>query len=100
MDPEGIEFIHGHKDKPSLMEARMRNRHIRLIDHTVPIEENVQIHRARSRSMVVIPSECAFDLLQRREETVRSDSGFNLYHPVEKPLCSKIGPIGNRFGLI
>jgi hypothetical protein len=100
MDPKRIELIQRHEDKASLMETGMRDRQTRFIDHTLTIEENVQIHRAGSGSTVIIPSEGTLDLLERREETLRGNVGFKLHHPIEKPLLARIGPVTNRFRLI
>jgi hypothetical protein len=41
MDPQRIQFIHGHEDKSPLMEARMRNGQSWFLDHILAIKEDV-----------------------------------------------------------
>jgi hypothetical protein len=41
MDPEWIQFIHRHEDESALMETRMRNGQPWLLDHMLPIKEDV-----------------------------------------------------------
>ena len=64
MDPQRIQLIHRHEHKSSLMETRMRNGQPWLLDRMLAIKENVQVDRARTGPVVIIPAERAFDFLK------------------------------------
>lgn len=100
MDPERIQLIHRHEDKSSLMKTRVRNGQPRFFDDLLAIKEDVQIHRARTGAVVIIPPERTFDFLEGREETAWRDIRFKLHHPIEKPAIPRIGPVTDRFCFI
>jgi len=66
MDPERIQLIHRHQDESSLMETRMRNGQPWFFDHMLAIKEDVQVDRARTGPVVLIPPKRAFDFLESR----------------------------------
>ena len=43
MHEEWVEFAQRHEDEPSLMHARMRHYEVRIVDHPLAIEQDVQI---------------------------------------------------------
>ena len=100
MDPERVEFIQRHEDKPSLMKPRMWNGQPWFVDPPRSVEEDVEIHGSRAGPMVVIAPERTFNFLERFQEAVRGDVGLQLHHSVEKPFLSWIGPVTNRFRLV
>jgi hypothetical protein len=100
MDPQRIEFIHRHEDKSSLMEARMWNGQSWFLGHMLAIKEDVQVDRARTGPVVIIPAERAFDFLEGRQETAWRNIRFKLHDSIEEPPFSWICPSPNRFRLI
>ena len=46
----------------------MRNSQPWFFDDALAVKEDVKIDRARPRSIIIVPPESAFDLLQRREK--------------------------------
>jgi hypothetical protein len=68
MDPLRIQLVHRQENKSTLMEPRMRNSQPWFFDDALAVKEDVKIDRARPRSIIIVPPESAFDLLQRREK--------------------------------
>lgn len=100
MHPERIEFAQGHEDESALMQPRMRHREVGLVDDQLAVEEDVQIDGSGPRSIIFIPSKRALNLTEDHQEATRSNIGFNLDDPVEKPVVSWLGMVMERFRFI
>ena len=100
MDPERIQFIQRHENKPSVMEARVWDGQPWLLDDALTVEKNVEIDCPWPRTVILIPSERSLNLLEYRKEALGCDISFNLYHPVEKPPIPWIVFASNRLRFI
>lgn len=100
MDPERIQFIQRHQNKPTTLETRVGNRQSWFIDDALTVEQDVEVDCARAGSFLLIPSERSFNLLKDFEEALRGDVGFNLDYPVEEPPFPRIGLVTYRLRFI
>ncbi len=61
MPEQRVEFAQRHEDKPALVHAGMRHDEIRFVDHSLAVEQDVQIDGPGAGSMVLIPAERMLD---------------------------------------
>src|SRR5690349_19063963 len=72
-----IELRERLEDEAAFVEARMRDREPRLLDHLVPVEQQVEVDRARAEARAVAcPAELAFHRQKQVEQRARLELGL------------------------
>lgn len=96
----GIQLHQGRENESTLVEARMGNDEARLIQHTVIVQQQIQIECARPLAIVLISSECPFDFTADVEQALGRNIRFDPHGAVQEPCRSRSRSILNRFGFI
>lgn len=96
----GIQLNQGRENESTLMETRMGNDEAGIIQHTVIVQQEIQIERARPLAIVLISSECPFDFATDFQQALGRDVRFDLHGAVQKPCGAGGRSVLNRFGLI
>ncbi len=96
----GIQLNQRRQNESTLMEARMGDNETRLIQHTLIIQQEVEIERTRPLAIVLISSECPFDFAADFKQALRGDVRFDLHGAIQEPCGARSGSVLNRFGFI
>ena len=78
----------------------MGNDEARLIQHTVIVQQEIEIERARSLAIVLVSSECPFDLAADFKQALRGDIRFDLHGSIQKPCGARGRSVLDRFSLV
>lgn len=100
MLPGRIEIRHRSEHEPSMLQTRMRNHKIRIVDDPLPVKENVQVERARALAIVFITTKGPFNFPADHEQALGRHVGLHLHHTVEEPAFAGMGMIRDRLRLI
>ena len=73
------------KDKPALDHPGMRHLQVRLIDHEIPEQQNVDINCARTLAYDPLPSKLFLDFLNSLQKLEWKQLGFAFQHEIQEP---------------
>ena len=98
MTPVGRNLGQRSQNKGSLMQERMRNLQVRLLESKISVSQQVQINDARSPTDSFGRSaQMPFDSLQVLKQFLGGESGLQLNHPVEELALRRAS---DRIGLM
>ena len=73
MYEERCQFAQGHQNKAPCVKARMGNLQAGLVNHALPIKEQIKIDRPWPRTVVIVPAKRAFNFSQHAQKALRRD---------------------------
>ncbi len=78
----------------------MGNDEARLIQHTVIVQQEIEIERARALAIILVSSERPFDFAADFKQTLRCDVRFDLHGTIQKPCGAGGRSVLDRFSLV
>ena len=100
MESIRIQFNQRRQNESTLMETRMGHDEAWLIQHTVIVQQEIEIERARSLAIVLISSECPFDFTADFQQAFSRNVRFDLHGAIQEPRGARSRAVLNRFGFI